>query len=249
MGLGVMGGKALGYDISTLADAELAALACAGKRGAFRTIMQRCNQRLFRVARGVMHDDFEAEDVVQEAYVRAFAHLDSFRGEASLLTWMTRIVLNEANGRLRKRRQTVGVEYIDTARAERGEPVSGTAIFGSEDPVAVTARAEIRKLIEHAVDELSDDFRLVFVLRDIEHCSVAETAAQLDLLPETVKTRLFRARRALRATLQGKLASTLDDAFLFLGSRCERMTTAVLARMDSMEDGAMTPIEPRNGDL
>lgn len=225
-------------DYGTLADGELAALAAAGDRGAFRSIMQQCNQRLFRVARSVLHDDFEAEDVVQEAYTRAFQHLATFRGDASLLTWLTRIVLNEANGRLRKRRQNVGVEYIDTARMER-DATEGIGGFGSEDPAAAASRAEIRGLLERAVDALPDDFRLVFVLRDIEHCSVAETAAQLGVREETVKTRLFRARRLLRAALHDSLANAIDGAFPFLGARCARMTENVLKRLPDkgLQDG------------
>ena len=224
-------------DYAALDDAALAALACAGQRDAFRHIMQRCNQRLFRIARGVTGDDAEAEDVVQEAYTHAFEKLHAFRGEASLLTWLTRIVLNEAYGRLRRRRPTVDVAAIEAAQSEHGRVLAFPSRYGGEDPAAGAARAQIRGLIEHAVDALPEDFRMVFMLREIEQCSVEETARMLDLRTETVKTRLHRARRLLRAALQDSLAASLGDAFPFLGARCERMTEAVLARMPPSPPG------------
>lgn len=219
-------------DYATLDDAALAGLAQTGQREAFRHIMQRCNQRLFRIARGVTGDDAEAEDVVQEAYARAFEKLHTFRGDASLATWMTRIVLNEAYGRLRQRRPTVAVEAIEAAQFEGGRVLPFPSRYGNEDPAAGAARAQIRGLIENAVDALPEDFRVVFVLREIEQCSVEETARTLELKPETVKTRLHRARRLLRTALQDSVAASLSDAFPFLGARCERMTEAVLARLD-----------------
>ena len=192
--------------------------------------MQRCNRRLFRIARGVMHEDAEAEDVVQAAYVSAFEHLGDFRGEASLATWLTRIVLNEANGRLRARKPTVEFDTIETLQ-QGGRVIAFPSRFGSEDPAASAARSEIRRLLEHAVDELPEPFRLVFVMREIEECSVEDTATSLGLKPETVKTRLHRARRMLRAALHDRLATTMTDAFPFLGARCDRMTNEVLERI------------------
>lgn len=227
---------ATAVDLDALDDAALVDLARRGYRGAFRHIMQRCNQRLFRVARSVLRDDFEAEDVVQEAYMRAFAAIESFRGEASVLTWLTRIVLNEAHGRIRKRRDTVDLDRADldhVARSDSGDArvLPFPSKFGSEDPAASAARAQIRHLIEHAIDELPEPFRTVFILREIEGCTVEETAATLAIRAETVKTRLHRARRHLRGTLAGTLASSLSDAFPFLGPRCARITDAVLATL------------------
>lgn len=218
-------------DWSAMDEAELVARVQQAQRGAFRELMQRCNQRLFRVARAVVRDDAEAEDVVQEAYTHAFARLSTFRGEASLSTWLTRIVLNEANGRLRKRRPSVDIATFEAAPPDDSRVVSFPGRFGSEDPATATARAQIRGLIEHAIDELPDAFRIVFIMREIEGCSVEETAATLGIRPETVKTRLYRARRLLRGALQDSLAATLGEAFPFLGPRCARMTEAVLARL------------------
>lgn len=220
-------------DYAALDDTSLVALARAGRREAFRHIMQRCNRRLFRVARGLVHEDAEAEDVVQAAYVAAFEHLADFRGEASLTTWLTRIVLNEANGRLRARKPTVELDQIETLQHEGGRVIAFPTRFGGEDPAAGAARGEIRRLLERAVDELPEPFRLVFVMREIEECSVEETATCLGLKPETVKTRLHRARRMLRTALHDTLATTVTEAFPFLGARCDRMTNTVLARISA----------------
>ena len=218
-------------DHDGLGEAELVRRAQAGEGDAFRVIMQRGNQRLFRVARGVVRDDGEAEDVLQEAYVRAFAAIGSFRGEAGVMTWLTRIVLNEARGRLRRRRPMVGLERIEAAQMDGAEVIPFPNAFGTASPEADAARAQIRGLIEHAVDDLPEAFRIVFIMRDIEECSIEETAANLDLKPETVKTRLHRARRLLREALDARLASTMVEAFPFLGARCGRITEAVLARL------------------
>lgn len=219
-----------GTDYASLDDGALVSLVQGGDRSAFRQIMQRCNQRLYRVVRGVVDNDAEAEDIVQEAYVHAFGKIDSFRGEASIATWLTRIALNEAYGRLRKRKQTVGVEHIDAAPMP-GKVVMFPNRFGSEDPAAAAAREQLRHMLEFAVDGLPEAFRIVFVLREIEGCTVDETATALDLRPETVKTRLHRARRLLRKALHENVSSALTDAFPFLGPRCQRMTESVMARI------------------
>jgi RNA polymerase sigma-70 factor (ECF subfamily) len=213
-------------DYAGLAEAQLADLARGGDREAFRAIMQRCNQRLFRVARGVVRDESEAEDVLQEAYTRAFRAIGGFRGEAGLSTWLTRIVLNEARGRLRARRPTVAVEAIDTAQV-----LVFPSRLGGEDPEASAGRAEVRRLLERAVDALPAPFRLVFMMREVEECTVEETAQALGLKPQTVKTRLHRARRMLRQALDAELADVLTGAYPFLGARCARITEAVLARL------------------
>jgi RNA polymerase sigma-70 factor (ECF subfamily) len=215
--------------IETLGDAELAALARQGDGAAFRAIMQRHNRRLYRAARAVLHDDAEAEDVVQEAYVRAFAALGDFRGDSSLATWLTRIALNEALGRLRRRRPTVEIETFDARPEARVIPFP--LMSPDMNPEQAAARQDVRRLLERAIDGLPEPFRVVFVLRDVEELSIEETAAQLGLRPETVKTRLHRARRRLREALDAELASALTDAFPFAGARCARITDAVLKRL------------------
>lgn len=217
-------------DYAGLDEAGLALRAKAGDRDAFRAIMQRMNQRLFRVARGVVGSDHEAEDVLQEAYVRAFAAIGGFRGEAQLSTWLTRIVLNEARGRLRSRKATVELDAVEAAQAAGGQVLAFPKL-GGEDPEGNAARSEIRRLLEHAVDELPEAFRVVFMLREVEECTVEETADALGVKPATVKTRLFRARRLLREALDAKLADALTGAYPFLGARCLRIQDAVLARL------------------
>ena len=234
--------KAAEIDFGGLADAALVELARGGRREAFLQVIRRCNQRLFRIARGVVHDDAEAEDVVQAAYVNAFEHLDGFRGEASVPTWLTRIVLNEARGRLRARKPTVDVEQIEVAQGEAGRVLAFPARFGAEDPASSAARREIRLLLEHAIDALPEHFRLVFVMREIEECTVEETAECLGLRPETVKTRLHRARQRLRASLEDALAPALGDAFPFLGVRCDRIAAVVIAQLET--DGVLSHVVP-----
>lgn len=232
----MIGHSTAAIDYATLDERALVERARRGDRAAFRAIMQRGNQRLFRVARALVREDAEAEDVVQEAYLKGFSNLDSFRGEASIFTWLTRIAVNEANGRLRKRRLTVGLDEIESAQAKGAHVI----MFPNADPDATpesdAARAEIRKILETAIDELPEAFRVVFVLRDIEECTIAETAETLDILPETVKTRLHRARRLLREALSERLASTVTEAFPFLGPRCDRITEAVLQRLGARAD-------------
>lgn len=231
--------QALAIDYVALSDSELVAYARRGHHDAFRQIMRRGNQRLFRVARGVLNDDDEAEDAVQEAWTLAFAKLDSFRGEASLLTWMTRIVLNECYGRLRKRRPTVGVEQIEAAQQHGdGRILAFPTRYGSEDPAAGASRAQMRAVIERAIEALPEPFRLVFVMRDVEECSIEETASALAIRAETVKTRLHRARRLLRSALHDNLATALNDAFPFLGPRCDRIAETVLARLSVPQSNA-----------
>jgi RNA polymerase sigma-70 factor (ECF subfamily) len=164
--------------------------------------------------------------------MRAFKNLVEFRGESSLATWLTRIAINEALGRKRKRRPTVGLEKLDLI-IEQGE--ARMLIFpggrAGGNPEADANRAEVRRLLERAVDGLPEAYRTVFVMREIEQMSVDETASQLGIIPETVRTRLHRARRLLRDALREKLGSCLQDAYAFDGERCERMTRTVLRQL------------------
>ncbi len=219
------------HDYLGLPEPELVDFARAGDREAFRAIMTRCNQRLFRVARAVVRDDAEAEDVLQEAYARAFAAIGDFRGEAGIATWLTRIVLNEAHGRLRSRRPTVELDALEIAQDEGGQVLNFPNMSKSGDPEADAARAQIRRLLERAVDDLPEPFRLVFILREVEELSAEETAIHLGLKVETVKTRLHRARRRLREALDAQLADVMIGAYPFLGARCARITEAVLKRL------------------
>lgn len=211
-------------------EAALVGLARQNHGGAFRALMQRFNQPLFRTARSILRDDAEAEDALQEAYVRAFGALGGFRGDASLRTWLTRIVINEARRRLARRRETVELEAVQAAEDE-GRVVSLLGGPMALDPEREAARAETRRMLERAVDGLPEAFRLVFILREVQELTIEETAESLGLKPATVKTRLFRARKLLRERLDEQLGQAVTGAFPFLGRRCERITAAVLARL------------------
>jgi RNA polymerase sigma-70 factor (ECF subfamily) len=215
-------------DYEGLDEKHLVKCAAAGDRHAFRAIMKRCNQHLFRVARAVVGSDDEAEDVLQAAYLAAFAAIAAFRRESSLLTWLTAITLNEARGRLRKRRPTLDLIMLDQA-TDRIVPFP--AVVLADNPEAETARAQVRGMLETAIDALPMDFRIVFMLREVEGFSVEEVSDQLGILPGTVKTRHFRARRLLRQTFERKFGQELSQLFPFLGARCDRICDEVLSRL------------------
>ena len=231
-------------DYAALTDGELVVCVQQGYTEAFRHLVQRSNQRLFRIARGVINDDSEAEDVVQESYLHAFAKISTFRGESSVLTWMTRIVLNEAYRRLRDRRVTIDVEQLDISTAGSARVIQFPCRFGVENPADTAGRAQIRHLLEQAVGDLPKSFRLVFILRDIEECTTEETAETLGIRPETVKTRLHRARRLLRVALQDSMRASLSDTFPFLGARCARMTDMVMTKLATPATSVPTGSNP-----
>jgi len=211
-------------------DAELVRRALARDDTAFRTIMERNNRRLYRIARGILRNDAEAEDVVQEAYVNAFTHLDGFRGDSSLATWLARITVNEALGRLRRERPAVDLDTFEAQRTE-AQIIQFPQTVASDDPERTMAQREILQLVERATDNLPEIFRIVFITRVIEGMSVEETADLLGLRKETVKSRLHRARRLVREQLDKQIGPVLMDAFPFAGRRCERMTNAVMQRL------------------
>jgi RNA polymerase sigma-70 factor (ECF subfamily) len=221
-------------DMDGLDDMALVDLARHRNELAIRTIVRRHNQRLFRAARAILRNDGDAEDVVQASYVKAFTHLESFRGEAQLSTWLTRIALNEALGRVRRQRPTTGIEQIDIDSQRGGaQVIAFPTIQTPLDPETEMSRMEVRQLLEQAVDELPTLFRAVFVLRDIEGLSIEETALQLALKPETVKTRLHRARRLLRTAIEAQMSGAFASLFPFDGARCVGMADRVLAQLRS----------------
>ncbi|HVI14174.1 MAG TPA: RNA polymerase sigma factor [Pseudolabrys sp.] len=214
----------------TLTDEDLVNLARARDEAAVRAITTRYNRRLFRIARSILRNDAEAEDVVQETYVRAFTGLDMFRGDAAFGTWITRIAMNEALGRLRRLRPTVEWETYGANR-NQAEIIHFPASAVSNDPEKTMAQSEVRAVLEQAIDELPDAFRAVFVARIVEGMSVEETADLFGLQPATVKTRLHRARLLLREELDKQLGPALTSSFPFDGQRCDRMTESVVRRI------------------
>ncbi len=211
-------------------DAELAASAASGDEAAFVGIMRRHNRLLFRTARGILKSDADAEDALQEAYLRAWRALGSFRAEAKLSTWLVRIVINESLGRLRRRGAQV-IPLETGADADEHEAQAGGEDDPDQQPERVAMRGEVRRLIETHIDRLPDAFRTVFMLRAVEELSVEETAVALEIPPATVRTRFFRARSLLREGLARDVDVAVGDAFSFAGARCDRMVSSVLASL------------------
>jgi RNA polymerase sigma-70 factor (ECF subfamily) len=205
-------------------DEEIVNLIRGGDTALFELIMRRHNARVFRVVRAIVKTADEAEDVMQEAYVNAFAHLGGFEGRSSVSTWLTRIAVHEAFARVRRgRRIDPGVD-----------PESEDFVMQQPDRHTPEARAsdhEHRALLEDAIDALPEHYRTVFVLRAVEELSVAETAEVLEVSEETVKTRLHRARIALQESLLERTRAATPAVFGFHLSRCDRVVNAVLARI------------------
>ena len=222
------------------ADSDLAERIAQDDHGAFETLMRRYNGRLFRVARAILKDDSEAEDAVQDAYLDAYRHIDQFRGDARLSTWLTRIVVNQALMRLRRsRRDPVVVPFA--AGAPDGMTAADVRDETSESPPSAALRAELRRLLEARIDELPIAFRTVFIMREVEDLTVEETAASLGIPPATVRTRLFRARALLRESLARDIDLATVDIFGFAGQRCDRIVARVLASVTTSHVAGNTP--------
>jgi RNA polymerase sigma-70 factor (ECF subfamily) len=217
---------------STPSDAELATRARGGDDAAFELIMRRHNRRLFRLARSLVGRDHEAEDVLQEAYLRAYARLGDLASGEALAAWLARIVANEALGRLRAAARVVSLEDLRTkTETDDADDTDRGPASDQPDPERLAASGELRRLIEQAVDALPEEFRTVFVLREVEGLSTAEAAAYLAIRPETVKTRLHRARRLLQERLTGGLLALAPSLFEFQGRRCDRIVSRVLDQL------------------
>ncbi len=223
---------------ATLTDEEVAARVLAGETGLFEVLMRRYNRRLFRVARAIVRDDGEAEDVMQETYVRAYGALGQFEGRAAWATWLTRIAVNEALARVRRRGRFVGRELVDLREDDMdgqevlgGAPSGRSSARGDLGPEETASARELGGLVERAVDELPDSYRMVFMLREVEELSTIETAACLEISEDLVKVRLHRARAELRRLLDARLGAATREVFDFHLSRCDRVVAAVMARI------------------
>jgi RNA polymerase sigma-70 factor, ECF subfamily len=215
--------------MATADDSDLLRSAREGDGAAFETLIRRHDRFLYRVARSVLLDDYEAEDVVQETFIKAFKRLGDFRGEARLSTWLTRIALNEALARKRRRRNTVELGALQHRTNAQIEP--SPMMAPAQDPELTAAQQQIRKLLERAIDGLPDSLRTVFVMRDVEELSTADAARLLGLGEPTVKTRLHRARRMLREVLGEQIAASLNDVFPFEQQRCDLLVERVLKQV------------------
>ena len=211
-------------------DPALLEGAARREEAAIRVLMRRYNQRLFRTARAILRNDAEAEEAVQDAWLKAFDALPGFRHEARLSTWLTRIVANESLTRLRRlRRGAEVVPLMDDLPPMETDPVDEPSPLA--DPPREFARGEVRRLVEARIDALPEAFRTVFMLRAVEDMTVEETAEALGIPEATVRTRFFRARGMLREAIAREVDFAMEDAFGFAGERCERITAAVLARL------------------
>jgi RNA polymerase sigma-70 factor, ECF subfamily len=220
--------------LAGLDDLELAGRIARHDHAAFETLMRRHNGKLFRVARAILRDDAEAEDALQEAYLDAYRHMDEFRGGAQVATWLTRIVINQALMRLRRRkRDRVVVPFGDRRSPDHGPdpPETDVADEMTESPPGAVLRAELRRLLERRIDDLPVAFRTVFVMRDVDDLTVQETADSLAIPAATVRTRLFRARALLRESLARDLDAATAEVFGFAGERCDRIVAGVLAAL------------------
>ncbi len=213
-------------------DSELVERARGGDHTAFETIMRRHNRLLFRAARGVVSDDAEAQDVVQESYLRAFSHLKSYRGDAALGTWLSRIAINIAVDSLRKKGRLVSMDDDEDAIGEHPmENLMSVNGASNESPDAAAERGQVRDLLQSAINRLPPIYRSVFILRAVEEASVDETAYSLQVSDAVVKTRYLRARSMLRDMIGAQIEAQAPIAFQFAGARCEAVVNHVLAEL------------------
>ena len=213
------------FDRSEQSDEGIVQAVLEGNTALFELLMRRYNERLYRTARAITRDDREAEDVIQQAYVNAFTNLRQFKGQARFSTWLTRIAINEALARVRRRGR---YEPFDEDPSQQDSIVP---LRSSPDPERQAFAGELRDLLEWAIDALPAGTREVFVLRDVEGLSTADTAASLGVSDDVVKTRLSRARSALRRFLLERAGATTPDVFRFYRPRCDQLVAIVLSRI------------------
>jgi len=216
-------------------DAELVERAANGDESAFERIMRTNNRLLFRTARSILKSDAEAEDALQEAYLRAWRALSTFRADSKLSTWLVRIVINEALGRLRHRKSAQVIPLESVMESFDPQTQESTEEDPDREPDSLAMRSQVRRLMEARIDLLPEAFRTVFMLRAVEELSVEEVSAALEIPQATVRTRFFRARSLLRESLSRDVDFVTNDAFSFDGARCDRIVANVLSRL---ADGA-----------
>ena len=209
---------------TALSDEEIITRVASGDADLFEVIMRRYNQRLFRVVRSIVGEDHEAEDAVQEVYLSAYSHLGQFAGQAQFSTWLTRIAINEALARRRRRVRGGERDF----KEEDNTMLQSTSARNPEDEAS---QREMRLMLETAIDELPSIYRIVFVMREMEQMSTAETAAALEIGEETTKVRLHRAKGLLREAMSSRMQASLGDVYPFLGQRCDRIVRSVMSAL------------------
>lgn len=228
---------ALQDSLREMQDEEVVRRVLNGETALFEIIMRRYNQRLYRVALAILRDDHEAEDVMQDAYVRAYQHLYQFAGRASFATWLTRIAIHEALARRRRRRRT---EELDALQEIKGDSMPMLK-SSSPSPEEETAHSQMRDLLESAIESLPESYRIVVVLREVEEMGVAETAEALDVSEAVVKTRLHRAHAMLRRDLHSRARGRITDLYAFHAVRCDRVVKAVFDRIRKNQETGELP--------
>jgi RNA polymerase sigma-70 factor (ECF subfamily) len=212
-------------------DQEVVDRVRAGDTALYEIIMRRYNQRLYRVTYAILRDSAEAEDVIQDAYVRAYQHLDQFAGYAPFSTWLTRIAVHEALRRLQLRKRSQQFEDVEHDEEAFMNGPETTIAETSLDPEQRASNAELGQLLEEAVLRLPEQYRTIIMLRDVEELSTAETAAALELTEQNVKVRLHRGRAMMRDRLFARVGASGKNAFPFMGVRCDRIVSGVFARL------------------
>jgi RNA polymerase sigma-70 factor (ECF subfamily) len=212
-------------ELPALSDEQVVARVLDGDLASFELIMRRYNQRLFRLARSIVRDEDDAEDIVQETYVRAFQHLSQYSGQARFSTWLTKVALHEA---LARRRRAMRLRVVDLTDPLNSNMVPTMATSGAEQQSSVK---ELHAFVTAAVDELPEELRTVFVMRLVEGLDTAQTADCLDLTESNVKVRLHRARLLLRERLEARIGDSFRQLYEFGGNRCNRIVNKVMARI------------------
>jgi RNA polymerase sigma-70 factor (ECF subfamily) len=216
-------------ETSALPDAEIVRRVRAGERALFEILMRRHNQRVYRAARAVVKDEAEVEDVMQQAYINAFTHLDQFEERSKFSTWLIRIALNEAFGRRRKMQRNESMTATQSTQDEDHGELMDAIASPQADPERQAYAQELSRVLEAAVDTLPETYRAVFMLRDIEGLSTSETGEGLGLGDEAVKTRLHRARAMIRRAVTAQIGTVAAGSFQFHAPRCDRVVAHVLA--------------------
>lgn len=218
-------------NLHDLSDMEIASRLAGGDTAALEIVMRRNNQTLYRAARSILRNDEDAEEAVQDTYLKAYRAISAYKGGSKLSTWLTRIAINEALARRRKFQHRADLIQLHQS-ALISEPAEGIQMQPiSDSPESTVRRSEIRRLIEQHIDQLPEIFRSVFVLRALEEMSVEETAICLDLPEATVRTRYFRGRALMREAVAREIDLSYEEAFSFDGERCDRIVENVLARI------------------
>jgi RNA polymerase sigma-70 factor, ECF subfamily len=215
--------KAAPFDVG-----QAVARAHLGEPEMLSALMRQHNRRMFRIARAILRNDAEAEDIVQDAFVKAFTELDTLRDPGSVAAWLARITVNLAISRIRLLKRRGRIVLAEGELKDRPDYIESD----QRTPERLTAISDVRRLLESAIDRLPDGFREVFMLRVVEQMSVEETASTLGVLAQTVKSRLHRAKAMLRSDLEVHLTTISLTAFPFGGARCQKVTDVVLTRMN-----------------